>query len=86
MTQIIKDNAWNVSKLTLLIAVLGLCYTMYRDLSNKIDMVLSIKQEIADHKDGDKDFDIQMITQISDVNKKLDAHLATCVNPNPNRK
>ena len=73
MPPVIKNNSWDIAKLSLAISFFGLGYNMYKDLGSKLDTVIRIEQRLTDHEGQDALTHTQIFSQIAEVRSKVES-------------
>jgi hypothetical protein len=72
MPPVVQNNKWDIAKLSLGLAFLGLGYNMYKDLGDKMDTVIRLEQRLTDHETSDNGIHTQLFTQIAEVRSKIE--------------
>lgn len=75
MTQEAFQHRMDWAKISVMIATLGFVYTLYNDVSKKLDVIISTRQELIDHKASDDQIHTVLNNNIEDVRNRLDNHV-----------
>lgn len=71
MAPAIRENGWNIAKLTFVIMAMSFGYTLYKDLAKRIDQVTEIQQHLADHVESDEQIHNDLRADITRINNYL---------------
>lgn len=75
MTQINKEQGFNIAKIGVVVAAIALGYNMYVQLSNKMDKLVTLEEKVGNHIENDKDLHAQQHADYMDLTSRMEEHL-----------